>query len=253
MPDTLEIHSLIVWLIFGMAAVTFVMVVFITAPYGRHMSDGWGPSISARTGWLLMETPPVLVFFGFYSMGQFRAETIPLIFLFLWQTHYIYRAYVFPFKTRHSGKHMPVLVLLLALIFNSLNAYINARWISHFGQYSVEWLTDPRFIIGVVVFFSGMFINRQSDNILINLRKPGESGYKIPEGGLYRFVSCPNYLGELLEWLGWAIATWSLAGLAFAIYTAANLAPRAVTNHKWYQAKFPDYPESRRALIPFVI
>ena len=192
-------------------------------------------------------------FLGFYSMGQFRAETVPLIFLFLWQTHYIYRAYVFPFKTRHSGKYMPVLVMLLAIIFNSLNAYINARWISHFGQYSMEWLTDPRFIIGVAVFFAGMYINRQSDNILINLRKPGESGHKIPKGGLYRFVSCPNYLGELMEWLGWAIATWSLAGLAFAIYTAANLAPRAVTNHKWYQEKFPDYPEKRRALIPFVI
>ena len=252
MPDTLEIHSLVVWLIFGLAALTFVMVAFITAPYGRHMSEGWGPSIPARTGWILMETPPVLVFFGFYSMGQFRAETVPLIFLFLWQTHYITAPMSFRSNTSQRKIHA-VLVMLLAIIFNSLNAYINARWISHFGQYSMEWLTDPRFIIGVAVFFAGMYINRQSDNILINLRKPGESGYKIPKGGLYRFVSCPNYLGELMEWLGWAIATWSLAGLAFAIYTAANLAPRAVTNHKWYQEKFPDYPESRRALIPFVI
>jgi hypothetical protein len=44
-------------------------------------------------------------------------------------------------------------------------------------------------------------------------------------------VSCPNYLGEILEWIGWAIATWSLAGWVFAIWTMANLAPRAFTNH----------------------
>lgn len=253
MPDTLEIHSLIVWFIFTMAAITFVTVVFITAPYGRHMSEGWGPTIAARTGWILMETPPVLVFFAFYSTGQFRAEVVPLILLAVWQSHYIYRAYIFPFKTRATEKRMPVLILGLALVFNSLNAYINARWISHFGEYAVDWLTDPRFILGIALFLGGMFINRQSDNILINLRKPGETGYKIPQGGLYRYVSCPNYLGELLEWLGWALATWSLAGLAFAIYTAANLAPRAFTNHKWYQEKFPDYPEQRRALIPFLI
>ena len=52
----------------------------------------------------------------------------------------------------------------------------------------------------------------------------------------------PNYLGEIVEWTGWALATWSLAGLAFAVYTAANLAPRAVANHDWYLSTFDDYP-----------
>ena len=86
----------------------------------------------------------------------------------------------------------------------------------------------------------------------MNLRKPGETGYKIPQGGFYRWVSAPNYFGELLEWLGWAIATWSLAGFSFLVYTAANLGPRAITNHKWYLEKFDDYPEERKALVPFL-
>ena len=42
------------------------------------------------------------------------------------------------------------------------------------------------------------------------------------------------------------------AGLAFAVFTAANLGPRARSNHSWYQENFPDYPEGRRALIPGV-
>jgi protein-S-isoprenylcysteine O-methyltransferase Ste14 len=105
---------------------------------------------------------------------------------------------------------------------------------------------------GVALFGLGQWINHQSDAILLALRAPGETGYKIPTGGLYRWVSCPNYLGELIIWTGWAVATWSSAGLSFAVYTFANLAPRAAANHRWYREQFPDYPPERRALIPFI-
>ena len=98
-----------------------------------------------------------------------------------------------------------------------------------------------------------MGINLHADTVLIHLRKPGETGYKIPRGGIYRFVTSPNYLGEIMEWCGWALMTWSLPGLAFAVYSVANLAPRALSNHKWYREKFDDYPTSRRALIPFLL
>ncbi|MEM6929685.1 MAG: hypothetical protein AAF602_22285 [Myxococcota bacterium] len=56
-----------------------------------------------------------------------------------------------------------------------------------------------------------------------------------------------------MEWTGWALATWSLAGLGFAVYSVANLLPRALQHHRWYRATFDDYPTSRRALIPFVL
>jgi len=94
---------------------------------------------------------------------------------------------------------------------------------------------------------------KHADAILVRLREPGGSRYRVPEGGLYRWVSCPNYLGEIVEWLGWAVATWSLPGLAFAVFTMANLVPRAMANHRWYRQEFPDYPETRRALIPGVL
>lgn len=88
---------------------------------------------------------------------------------------------------------------------------------------------------------------------LLALRRRGTTGYSIPRGGAFRYVSCPNYLGEMLEWGGWALATWSPAGLAFFVYTIANLAPRALGNHRWYREKFEDYPEERKALIPGVV
>ena len=97
-----------------------------------------------------------------------------------------------------------------------------------------------------------MGINISSDNILFKLRKGGEKEYTIPKKGLFRWVSCPNYFGEIVEWVGWAIATWSLAGLSFALWTIANLAPRARSNHQWYQENFSNYPKKRKRLIPRV-
>ena len=88
--------------------------------------------------------------------------------------------------------------------------------------------------------------------MLRNLRKAGETGYAIPYGGLFKWVTCPNYLGELLEWIGFAIAAWTFPAFAFAVFTFANLFPRASAHHRWYREKFPDYPKDRTAIIPFV-
>lgn len=237
----------------GISIPTAIALLWISAPYGRHVRDGWGPMISNRLGWILMELPAVAVYTGIFFLGEHRFETVPLVLLGFWQVHYIHRTFVFPFRLRAKGKRMPLSIPLFAVVFNGLNAYVNARWVSHFGEYEPSWLLDPRFLVGAAIFAAGMAINLHADTVLIHLRKPGETGYKIPTGGMYRFITCPNYFGEVLEWCGWAVMTWSLAGLAFAIYTAANLIPRALTNHRWYHEKFDDYPEERRAVIPFLL
>ena len=243
-----------IWL--GLAGVTFLSLLFIAAPYGRHGRGGWGPEIPARLSWILMEAPsPIGMAVLFLLATPERQSSLAAIaFLCLWQIHYINRSFVFPFRIRAAGKTVPLAVPLMAIVFNLGNAYLNGRWLFHFAPaYPDAWLYDPRFLVGVGLFFLGFIINQHADWILIHLRKPGETGYKIPKGGAYRYVSCPNYLGEILEWTGWALATWSLAGLTFAVWTFANLVPRALTHHKWYQDKFPDYPTERRAVFPYVL
>jgi protein-S-isoprenylcysteine O-methyltransferase Ste14 len=136
-------------------------------------------------------------------------------------------------------------------VFNGVNAYLNGRYVYNFSRgYPDDWIKDPRFILGVLLFIVGFVINRHSDNILLKLRQPGESGYKIPYGGFYRWISCPNYFGEIVIWIGWALMTWSLAGIAFATWTAANLIPRARSHQKWYTQHFADYPTERKTLLP---
>ena len=247
------LHTAATWAEIGFAFAALVALVFVTAPYGRHRRSGWGPTVPNVAGWIIMESPAVVAFGAIYLSGENAFEAVPLVLAGMWMVHYLHRTFVFPFRVRTGGKRMPMVIAAIAFAFNCLNAYIIARWISQFGGYQPSWLGDPRFVVGALVFLTGLAINLRADTILIGLRGRGDTGYRIPRGWLYEYVSCPNYLGEIIEWAGFAVATWSLPGLAFAVFTAANVGPRAIANHRWYRATFPDYPGDRKALIPFVI
>ena len=238
------------WLALAAVAITTLML-FVVAPYGRHARKGWGPSIDNRLAWVVMEAPAPLVFTACFVVGTHRDTLAAWVFLLLWEAHYIHRAFIYPFGLRGVGKRMPVLISGMALLFNGVNGYLNGRYLFAFsGGYTATWLADPRFVVGVGLFLAGTIINRKADHSLRDLRQPGESGYAIPRGGLYEWVSCPNYLGEIIEWFGWAVATWSLAGLGFAVWVLANLVPRARAHHLWYRERFEDYPPARKALVP---
>ncbi len=244
------------WTWIGISLLPMVLLQFIQAPYGRYSKKkGWGPLIPNRVGWILMELPALLVYPLVVLTSPLELEIYHIVFLGLWGLHYINRTLIYPFRTRTSGKKMPVSIPLMAIFFNSCNGFFLGYGVAYIYQdhYPADWLIQPLSIMGMALFLIGFLVNVDSDNRLLNLRKPGESGYKIPYGGMYRFISCPNYFGEILEWSGYALLLWNLSGVAFLIWTIANLAPRALSHHKWYQNKFPDYPTERKALIPHLL
>src|SRR4030042_1379445 len=242
---------LISW--FALAVVIFVALFVIAAPYGRHLRNRWGLKIGDRLGWVIMEAPSPILFATFFVLGIQYISVTAVAFLVMWEAHYIHRAFIYPFSRRDGANNMAVVVIAMGFVFNMGNAYLNGRYVFPFsGGYANEWLMTPQFIVGLALFIAGFVINRQADHVLRNLRKPGEAEYKVPYGGLYRWISCPNYFGEIITWVGWTVATWSLAGLAFAVWTAANLVPRARAHHIWYREHFADYPAERKALVPGV-
>ena len=250
-----DVYHALVMLLFAIAGVVFAVLGLVSAPYGRHSRQGWGPRISERVAWIVMEAPSALLFAWIYFQGPRAFDTVPLLMLVLWQAHYLHRAFIYPLRKRsRPGQTMPVVVMLMALVFNILNSYLNARWLTLMGpEYALRWLLTFRFLYGAMLFITGFVINRWADAHLRKLRRKGESGYSIPYGGLFNEISCPNYFGELVQWVGWALLTWSPAGMAFAAFTAANLVPRAVTHHRWYERTFPGYPRRRKAIIPYIL
>lgn len=257
-----EFHG---YLLIGFAVASllvFLSLQFVTkASYGRHDSGQrawwWGPGVPTRAAWIVMEAPSSVGFALIFFLGDRALELAPLVLFAMWQAHYFQRSFIYPFKRQvRPGDSTPLLIPALALTTNLGVSFLNAAilsWTVIGKDYELSWLMDPRFILGFVVFVVGYRINRKADAMLAALRQPGETGYKIPRGWLYERVSCPNYLGEIIVWIGWAIATWSAAGVVFVLWTLANLMPRALANHAWYQAKFDEYPSQRKAVIPYLI
>uniref|UniRef100_G1N3N3 Steroid 5 alpha-reductase 1 n=1 Tax=Meleagris gallopavo TaxID=9103 RepID=G1N3N3_MELGA len=134
-----------------------------------------------------------------------------------------YRALIFPFLIR-QGKPTPFFTFLLALLFCIYNGYLQGRSLSTYAEYPSDWL--KRFMGWLI----GMAINIHSDHILRNLRKPGETGYKIPRGGMFEYVSGANFFGEILEWFGFSLACCTIESLAFALCTLFILGSRTYSD-----------------------
>jgi len=229
--------------------VVLVALLYITAPYGRHFSSGWGPVLPNRLAWFLMELPALLVI-GIVLLTSHQTLTAAVLIPWaMWTVHYAYRTFIFPALMRPSGKNFPALLVLFALLFNTLNGYNNGSALLA-NEAAGAQLSSVHFMVGSALFVAGFCLHFISDQAIRNLRKNGFTGYRIPYGTWFDRVSNPNYLGEILQWLGWAVLTWSWAGLAFALFTICNLAPRAVANHRWYRQTFPDYPRERKILLP---
>ena len=247
---------------FVYAAVILLGALFVQAPYGRFASDKYGVSLPPRWGWFLMELPATVSFVWFYFHGQNRFELVPLFFLGIWLLHYGNRGFVFPWLMRvakGAKGSFSIMVIVAGWLVTTLHGYLNAVYIAHLGtHYTPDWFTDPRFIIGMAIYFTGFALNLHSDAILRNLRSVeeaarGEKIYRIPYGGLFRYVSSPSYFSELLSFTGFAIATWSLGAVFVLLVSAANLVPRAFQVHRWYREKFPEYPAGRKVLVPFIL
>lgn len=232
------------------------------APYGKLGSERSGINLSPRLGWFLMELPATLSFLWFYLHGQNAGELVPMIFLGVWLIHYGNRGFVFPLLmriARGTKGTFSLIVVVSGWLVTTLHGYLNAVFISHLSTHmTVDWLSDPRFIIGIAVYVCGFLLNIQSDSIIRNLRSKaeverGEKIYRIPQGGLFKYVTNPSYFSELLSFTGFAIATWSLGAVFVLVVSAANLIPRAFQVDRWYRDKFPDYPKDRKVLVPFLI
>jgi 3-oxo-5-alpha-steroid 4-dehydrogenase 1 len=237
----------------AVAVIVFLVLLKIAAPYGRHASAKWGAAISNKIGWMIMECTVLVVLWICIIPYIKNISAVSWVMISFFCLHYFNRSFVFPFRIHTKGKKMPVLIVCSAVFFNTMNGFSLGYFFAHFASYTASWFTDPRFIIGAILFFSGLYINWKSDNILIHLRKPNETHYIIPQKWLFNYISCPNLFGELIEWLGFAILCWNLPALSFFIWTAANLIPRALAHHRWYKNKFSDYPASRTAVIPFLL
>jgi len=218
------------------------------APYGKHSTKKWGKSIDNKTGWILMEFP-ALITCPLVYFAMIEEINLSGVFIALWIIHYFNRTIIYPLRIKTKGKKIPIAIVSSAFFFNLVNGVLNGYFITLIQFESISFFY---LISGLLVFIIGFYLNISSDNTLIKLRT-NQKGYVIPNGGLFNYVSCPNFFGEIIEWLGFAIMTLNLGSLSFLIWTICNLIPRSKAHHKWYQENFKNYPKKRKAVIPYLL
>lgn len=235
------------------AVIVFIALQYFKAGYGYLRNGKWGPSIPNKPAWIMMETPVFIVMLTLMINNWSNSTIITTIMAVLFLTHYFQRSFIFPFLMKGKSQ-MPIVIMLMGATFNVVNGFLIGKWLFEYSDYPSDWLTSPQFIIGTIIFIIGMLINIHSDYIIRHLRQPGETKHYIPKGGMFKYVSSANYFGEITEWFGFAILTWSIPGALFCIWTFANLAPRAKSLYDKYSeefgAEFTDL--KRKKVIPFI-
>ncbi|TRY60220.1 hypothetical protein DNTS_026368 [Danionella cerebrum] len=220
--EELYILDCLSYLMMLMAAVTYVTLHFEHMPYGRYTSSSYGFPVNVKFAWFVQELPSCLMPLSFvlWNPGAKIMHLPNQLLLLMFICHYLQRSLIYPFLIR-GGKSTPFISFALAFVFCIYNGFLQGRYLSNYADYPSDWVTQPCFLIGSSLWFLGLIINIHSDHILRNLRKPGETGYKIPRGGMFEFVSGANFFGEIVEWAGFALAAYSIHSAAFALFTLA--------------------------------
>lgn len=261
---TLEFFNNLLFIMALVGLVVFIALYFVDAGYGKMRTEKWGPAINNKIGWCLMEAPVFIVVLFLYLRsihlyGGVTRNAPYWVFLLIFEAHYFQRSFIFPFIMKGQSK-MPLVIMGLSVLWNLINGYVQGYWLFHIAPnykpelYTASWLTDPRFIVGTCIFIAGMIINLHSDYVIRHLRKPGDTNHYLPKKGLYKYVTSANYFGEITEWLGFAILTWSTAGLLFFWFSCCNLVPRANSIYHKYEEEFPEEFNRKKLkrIIPFI-
>ena len=256
-----------------------------------------GPLFPASWSWVFFESPcwiwVIICLNDFYRRTEDGDENTSLpirnrILLGWFSFHYVYRSLWYPLvMMKTTSARIPFGIIFFAWSYCCVNGYLQARDLTKFSIDDTlsSSMHEYQFWFGILCILIGFYINFTSDRILQRIKlekqrknalKPkdcgarGSSRYAVPYGGFFEYVSSPHYFGELMEWTGFCIASnFSLASFSFVVWTAANLVPRAIHTHKWYNETFVgnggqrqddddcdsniDYSQlDRKVIIPFI-
>ncbi|XP_037082828.1 3-oxo-5-alpha-steroid 4-dehydrogenase 1-like [Pollicipes pollicipes] len=253
MPSVEEAEEPCLWLWLRLFSVPcLVTVVLVGTPPGRwFVRNRFRWPVNNRIGWCLKELPSLLIPIWHLSGQTGPLLRPPLLPLSLFAAHYFQRTFIYPLRmSADSARPLPY--ILMAAAFTTWNGQLQSLAAHRCPADSSDTYTTLH-AVGAVIFVLGAAINIDSDQRLLALRKPGGPRYCVPHGGFFEFVTAANYLGEMIEWWGYALVSWTPAALFFALFTTVYLTGCAAELHEQNKARFgAEYPRERRRIVPFL-
>jgi len=113
---------------------------------------------------------------------------------------------------------------------------------------------SPLSLILSLIFIVAWYHQLQAHKIFAELKIKNPNKHSVPEGSLFKFVSCPHYMCEIIMYtcLMGILGTNHSTGILVWAWVTINQIIAATMSHQWYLTKFEDYPRERKAILPFI-
>lgn len=167
------------WWVWRVAAplvvVTLITELVSPTAYGRFGASGSSTtfSVNPRLGWWLMELPCSVCFAIVFFRSPRAGEWVPRLFAGIMLLHYLYRGWIFPALIRVHGKstNFSLLPALGGWVVTITHGWLNAKWFGEVGTHlNAKWLRSWKFIVGFVLYYSGLALTIYHDHIMRTLR-----------------------------------------------------------------------------------
>ncbi|KEF57790.1 enoyl reductase [Exophiala aquamarina CBS 119918] len=219
-----------------------------------------GTQIAWRTVFIVEYVGPILIHPLVYTLRPYVYPSAPkepsqlqTVTLWLVVLHFIKRELETLFIHRFSAATMP----LRNIFKNSFHYWILSGVLIAAFVYAPSSATakapNPLLLYpGLVLYTIGELGNLQSHLTLMGLRSSGGTERGIPQGPLFRLVTCPNYLTETVSWIGvYLVSGLSWGVLIFSVISVAQMAQWAKKKERRYRKEFGDkYKKKRYTMLP---
>lgn len=234
----------------GMECIASIVVLAVSLLMCGEWRAPARPGIPAQIGTLLQKSPALIVTSILCAMtSAVKLRHSPnAVLVSMYSTHYAYRCVIYSCITNISAS-VSVARCALTFVYSIYSSFLQMRVLTQYIEYNANWLMGAQFSLGSSLWLAGLALAVYSDCALMRARKVGAV---VVVGGPFDLVTMPQYTGEMLAWAGFAVACWSIQGLALALVVIATLAPRARRRHKQLADRYAEFPGSRAAVIPFL-
>lgn len=233
-----------------------------------------GPQIGWRTVYMVEYAGPIFLtallagplrpyvypaaIFGEHKVAPL--SDVQVLFAWMMIAHFVKRELETVFVHKFSAATMPAKFIIRNSAHYWLLAGLNiSYWVfapNSLAAQSLDSLSDNvKYLIyaGVATYIYGEIANFYTHIVLSNLRPKGTTKRGIPKGFGFNWVTCPNYLFEIISWIGVLMATRSLACVLFVVVAWVTMQGWAVQREKRYRKEFEGtYRPKKYALTPFV-
>ncbi|PFH60529.1 hypothetical protein XA68_10809 [Ophiocordyceps unilateralis] len=223
---------------------------------GEVLVKDLGPQVAWRTVFLVEYLGPILIHVGFVAARPHlysgpMSSTQWLCFAMI-VGHFVKREMETLFVHKFSASTMPV-----------FNIFKNSGFYWGLSGLLCAWsIYNPRSLaakaevpavdaVGAALYLFGETGNGLVHLYLSSLRSSGGTERKIPAGYGFGLVTCPNYMYEIISWVGIIVASRDWAVSLFIGIGAAQMYAWARGKESAYRKEFGDkYKKKRYVILP---